>query len=363
MPRTIILTGGGTAGHITPNLALIPELQKRGWTVHYVGSKAGMEKELAGSLPGVTYHGISSGKLRRYLDPKNLADPFRVLAGTAQALRIVRNLRPLVIFSKGGFVSVPVAYAARLARVPMVLHESDLSPGLANRLAAPAAASVCTTFPETAEKLGEKARYTGTPIRRALFGGSAEKGLALCGFEPDGLPALLAMGGSQGAASVNAVLRRILPKLLKSFRVIHIAGRGNVDEALRGTPGYAQFEYVSAELPDLFAAAQLVVSRAGANSIFEFLALAKPMLLIPLPLSASRGDQIENAKSFRKQGFACVLDQEAMTEDSLYGALLDAWAKRDGMRKAMEKSGRADGTDAVLEEIEKAAKNQRFLSY
>jgi UDP-N-acetylglucosamine--N-acetylmuramyl-(pentapeptide) pyrophosphoryl-undecaprenol N-acetylglucosamine transferase len=356
MPRTIILTGGGTAGHITPNLALIPELRRRGWEVHYVGSKAGMERELAGGLPGVSYHGISSGKLRRYLNLKNLSDPFRVLAGTAQALGIIRRLRPAVIFSKGGFVSVPVAYAARLARVPMVLHESDLSPGLANRLALPSATRVCTTFPETAEKLGAKARHTGTPIRRALFEGEAARGLAFCGFAPSGPPVLLMMGGSQGAASINAVLRRILPKLLRSFRVAHICGRGNVDGALADTPGYAQFEYVGAELPDLLAAASLVVSRAGANSIFEFLALGKPMLLIPLPLSASRGDQIENAKSFRRQGFARVLDQEDMTEDTLFDAVMDAWAKRGEMRKAMEKAGCADGTAAVLEEIEKAAK-------
>jgi UDP-N-acetylglucosamine--N-acetylmuramyl-(pentapeptide) pyrophosphoryl-undecaprenol N-acetylglucosamine transferase len=355
MPKTIVLTGGGTAGHITPNLALIPFLLERGWEVHYIGSRAGMERELAGSLPGVEYHAISSGKLRRYLDLKNFSDPFRVLAGTAQAYGILRRLRPRVVFSKGGFVSVPVAYAARLARVPMVLHESDLSPGLANRLAMPSAARVCTTFPETAALLGPKARHTGTPIRRELFSGDARKGLKLCGFAGAGLPVMLMMGGSQGAASVNAALRQALPKLLKSFRVIHICGKGNVDAALAGTKGYAQFEYVGEGLADLLAAAGLVVSRAGANSIFEFLALKKPMLLIPLPLSASRGDQIENAKSFASHGFACVLDQDGMTPDSLYDAILNAWARRDGMKRAMEAHARADGTTAVLEEIEKAA--------
>jgi UDP-N-acetylglucosamine--N-acetylmuramyl-(pentapeptide) pyrophosphoryl-undecaprenol N-acetylglucosamine transferase len=356
MPKTIILTGGGTAGHITPNLALIPLLQQRGWTVHYIGSKAGMEKGLAGGLPGVTYHGISSGKLRRYLDLKNLADPFRVLAGTAQALGIIRKIKPQVIFSKGGFVSVPVAYAARLAHVPLVLHESDLSPGLANRLAMPSATRICTTFPETAEKLGKKARHTGTPIRSALFEGDAARGLAICGFAPAGLPVLLMMGGSQGAASINAQLRMALPRLMKSFRVIHICGKGNVNASFENKTEYAQFEYVNEGLADLFAAASLVLSRAGANSIFEFLALGKPMLLIPLPLSASRGDQIENAKSFSKQGFACVLNQEDMTPESLYDTVMDAWAKRDDMKKAMAASANSDGTMAVLEEIEKAAK-------
>lgn len=356
MSRTIVITGGGTAGHITPNLALIPLLQERGWTVHYIGSKAGMERELAGRLPGVTYHGISSGKLRRYLDPKNLTDPFRVVAGTAQAARLLRRLKPQVVFSKGGFVSVPVAYAARMTGIPLVLHESDLSPGLANRMAMPSATRICTTFPETAEKLGAKARHTGTPIRGELFEGDAARGFSRCGFDPSGLPVLLMMGGSLGAASVNAVLRQALPKILRTFRVIHICGKGNLDETLAGTPGYAQFEYVGEGLADLFAASSLIVSRAGANSIFEFLALKKPMLLIPLPLSASRGDQIENAKSFASQGLARVLPQEGMTADSLYDAVLDTWAARTELRTAMEKASRSAGTEAVLQEIERAAK-------
>ena len=358
MPKTIFMTGGGTAGHITPNLSLIPLLIERGWTVHYIGSKTGMERELAGKLPGVTYHGISSGKLRRYLDPKNLTDPFRVLAGVAQAAGLFRKYRPQVVFSKGGFVSVPVAYAARLAGVPLVLHESDLTPGLANRLAMPSATRICTTFPETAVKLGKKARHTGTPIRQALFEGSVERGLTLAGFAPASLPVLLMMGGSLGAASVNASLRSILPKLLKSFRVIHICGKGNLDGALQGTAGYAQFEYVSDGLNDLLAAAQLIVSRAGANSIFEFLALQKPMLLIPLPLSASRGDQIDNAKSFQKQGFARVLLQDDMTDNSLYDAILNTWAGRDGLIARMQEKAQGSGTLAVLEEIERAAKEK-----
>lgn len=355
MPKTIVLTGGGTAGHITPNLSLIPLLLERGWAVHYIGSKAGMEKDLVGLLPGVAYHGIPSGKLRRYLDPKNLTDPFRVMAGTAQAVRLLRKLKPAVVFSKGGFVSVPVAWAARLTGTPLVLHESDLTPGLANRMALPSATRICTTFPETARHLGAKARHTGTPIRRALFEGDGQKGLARCGFAPAGLPVLLMMGGSLGANSVNAVLRRLLPKLMKSFRVIHICGKGNLDESLRQTAGYAQFEYVSDGLNDLLASAQLIVSRAGANSIFEFLALKKPMLLIPLPLAASRGDQIDNAKSFARQGIAQVLYQEDMTADSLYDAILDTWAKREQLKAAMEAQAQGDGTLAVLEEIEKAA--------
>ena len=356
MNKTIILTGGGTAGHITPNLALIPLLQERGYEVHYIGSRGGMEQGLTQNLPGVTYHGISSGKLRRYFDPKNLTDPFRVMAGVAQAVSLFKKIKPAVVFSKGGFVSVPVAYAARLSGVPLVLHESDITPGLANRLAMPAALRICTTFPETAKHIGVKARHTGTPIRRALFEGNAENGLAFCGFEPSGLPLLLMTGGSLGAVSINAALREALPKLLKSFRVAHICGKGNIAEAFMATAGYAQFEFVGGELPDLLAATSVIVSRAGANSIFEFLALNKPMLLIPLPLSASRGDQIDNARSFESQGLARVLPQERMTRDSLYDAILDTWARREELRQRMKAHKGAEGSLAVLEEIENAAR-------
>lgn len=356
MPKTIVLTGGGTAGHITPNLSLIPLLIERGWQVHYIGSYSGMERDLAGRMPNVTYHGISSGKLRRYLDLKNLSDPFRVMAGAAQALRLLQKLKPAVVFSKGGFVSVPVAWAARLTGTPLVLHESDLTPGLANRMALGSATRICTTFPETSQHLGGKARHTGTPIRRELFEGDRARGLMRCGFAPTGLPVLLMMGGSLGANSINVALRQALPKLLKSFRVIHICGKGNLDESLSSMAGYAQFEYVSEGLNDLLAAAELIVSRAGANSIFEFLALKKPMLLIPLPLSASRGDQIDNARSFARQGFAQVLDQDGMTVESLYDAIMDTWAKRSQLKAAMDAQAQGDGTLAVLEEIERAAK-------
>ena len=357
MAKTIVLTGGGTAGHITPNLALIPLLQARGWTVHYIGGRDGMERKLVEGLPGVAYYGVSCGKFRRYRDLKNLTDPFRVLKGVAEAAAVLRRVKPQVLFSKGGFVSVPVAWAARLSGVPMVLHESDLTPGLANRLALPMARRICTTFPETAKALGEKARHTGTPIRQALFAGDKGRGLALCGCSNDGMPTLLMMGGSQGASSINATLRAILPKLTRSMRVIHLCGQGNLAAELEGMAGYKQFEYVTDDLPDLLAASDLIVSRAGANSIYEFLALRRPMVLIPLPLSASRGDQIDNARSFAAQGFAHVLPQENMTENSLYDAILDAWANRDTMLRAMKTAeGGGDGTEAVLQEIEATAK-------
>ena len=165
--KRIILTGGGTAGHVTPNLAIIPHFLKEGWDVHYIGTQNGIEHTLIGAVEGVTYHPVHSGKLRRYFDLKNFTDPFRVLQGAGEAFALVRRLKPDVLFSKGGFVSVPVVYGAWLNRVPAVLHESDITPGLANRITAPLARTVCTTFPEAAEAMGDKAVYTGTPLRAA----------------------------------------------------------------------------------------------------------------------------------------------------------------------------------------------------
>ena len=294
--KKIVLTGGGTMGHVSPNLALIPELQKEGYEVHYIGTEKGIEHEAIAALPGVTYHVVKSGKLRRYFSWQNFTDPFRVIAGAFQSAHLIGRLKPDVLFSKGGFVAVPVVYGARLHRVPVVCHESDLTPGLANKLSKPCAKRIATTFPECAEALGSKAECVGTPLRPSLFTGEREKGLGLLGFSGR-KPVLLMMGGSLGAQSVNKALREALPRLLPVFDVAHICGKGNLDAALEGTEGYTQLEFLSAELPDVLAAADLVLSRAGSNALMEFQALAKPMLLVPYPKGASRGDQILNAQS------------------------------------------------------------------
>ncbi len=352
--RVILFTGGGTAGHITPNLALIPLMRRRGWVVHYIGSHDGMEKSLVGALGGVTYHGIATGKLRRYLSVRNFSDPVRVLAGTAQAVRILKAVKPAVIFSKGGFVSVPVAWAAKLCRIPLVLHESDLTPGLANRLALGAARRICTTFAQTAQTLGDKAVFTGTPIRPELFAGDAARARALCGFEGK-KPVLLMMGGSQGASGINTALRGALPQLLPQFDIIHLCGRGNLDDTLARTPGYYQLEYATAELPDLLALAGMVLSRAGANSLFEFLALSKPMLLVPLPLAVSRGDQIENARNFERQGLAHVLQQEDLTPQTLTDAVRRTWQDRAQLRAVMVQSPARNATERIADILEQTA--------
>ncbi|WP_042475552.1 undecaprenyldiphospho-muramoylpentapeptide beta-N-acetylglucosaminyltransferase [Bacillus ndiopicus] len=321
--QTIILTGGGTAGHVSLNEAIIPSLIKEGYEVHYIGSYDGIEKELIGNnFPEIKYHSISSGKLRRYFSVKNFTDPFRVLYGISQAFSIIRKVKPSVIFSKGGFVSVPVVMAAKLANIPVVVHESDVTPGLANKLALPFASHVFTVFKETMQHLpSDKATCTGSIIRQQLFQGSREKGLKLCQFEQASKKILLVMGGSLGSVVLNDALRMNLADLLQKYNIIHLCGKGNVDSSLLTLKGYKQFEYVTTELPDLLHAADYVVSRAGSNSIFEFLALQKPMLLIPLSASKSRGDQILNANLFKKQKFAHVLEEEALTKLSFIDAL------------------------------------------
>lgn len=354
MGKTIILTGGGTAGHVTPNIALIPLLQKDGWIIHYIGSHTGIEKELIAQYPNVTYHSISSGKLRRYLDLKNLTDPFRILAGAFQARNLVRKLKPQVIFSKGGFVTVPVVWAGASCKVPVVVHESDLTPGLANKLAIPMCKRLCTTFPEAAKAVGEKGVCTGSPIRPSLYDGSREKGLSFTGLSGT-KPVLLMMGGSLGAQAVNKAVDACLDRLLEKYEIIHLRGKGGLNPEMDGKSGYVQYEYIQEELPDLLAAADFILSRAGANAIWEFAALNKPMLLIPLPLSASRGDQILNAKSFVAQGFAHSLDQDTMTSDMLVEELDAVWADRDKMIAAQKAADTRGGLMRLLKEIYAAA--------
>jgi len=351
--KRIVLTGGGTAGHVSPNQALIPLLIKEGWEVHYIGTKNGIERTLIEPMQGVTYHAVSSGKLRRYFDLKNFTDPFRVIAGAFQSVGIIGRLRPSIVFSKGGFVSVPVVVGAALCRVPVVMHESDITPGLANKLCKPFAKAVCTTFPECAKLLGDKGLLTGTPLRSTIFSGTREKGLALAGF--DGTkPVLMMIGGSLGAQTVNAALREALPELTKKFDVLHVCGKGNRDESLDAMPGYRQFEYLSNELPDAFACADIVLSRAGSNSLSELMALKKPMLLIPY--HSGRGDQVLNANSLKARGLAHVMIQSDMNAQSLVTALDALWEERELLTQRLAALPDADGTKAVLAQIHQYAK-------
>ena len=351
--KRIVLTGGGTAGHVTPNIALLPKLKELGYDVHYIGSYNGIEKTLIEAC-GIPYYGISSGKLRRYFDLKNFSDPFKVLKGFSEASKLLKKLKPDVVFSKGGFVSVPVVIAAKQHRIPVIIHESDITPGLANKLSIPSASKVCCNFPETMEHLPKgKAVLSGSPIRQELLTGSRQKALQFTGLSGT-KPVLLIIGGSLGSVVVNEAVRSVLPKLLKKFEIIHLCGKGKLDQTLTAMNGYVQYEYISDELKDLFALSDIVISRAGANSICEFLALRKPALLIPLSAAASRGDQILNAHSFEKQGFSAVLEEEQLNGESLLQALDNLWENRDSYISAMNESPMGDSIETItglLEEL------------
>lgn len=354
--KRIILTGGGTAGHVTPNIALLPRLRELGYDIHYIGSYNGIEKELIEPF-GIPYHGISSGKLRRYFSVQNFTDPFRVLKGFHEARVLIKDLKPDVIFSKGGFVSVPVVLAGKRSKVPVIIHESDMTPGLANKIAIPSAAKVCCNFPETLESLPkDKAVLTGSPIRQELLSGNKIAAMDLCGFTAD-KPVILVIGGSLGSVVVNKAVREALPDLLKDFQIIHLCGKGKMDESLSGTKGYCQFEYIKDELRDIFALADVVISRAGANAICELLALRKPNLLIPLSAKASRGDQILNSRSFERQGFSLVLEEEELTKQSLIDAVHRLYSDRGSFIDAMRNSRQQDPINTIIGLIQDAAGN------
>lgn len=353
--KRIILTGGGTAGHVTPNIALIPGLKELGYDIHYIGSYNGIEKNLIEQFQ-IPYHGIASGKLRRYFSLQNFTDPFRVLKGFGEAKKLIKTLKPDVIFSKGGFVSVPVVIAGKQCRIPTIIHESDMTPGLANKLAIPSATKVCCNFPETLNHLPkEKAVLTGLPIRQELLSGNREAALKFCGLSST-KPVILIIGGSLGSVVVNNAVRQILPELLKSFQVIHLCGKGKVDESLQNLDGYVQFEYIKDELKDLFSLADIVISRAGANAICELLALHKPNLLIPLSAKASRGDQILNARSFEHQGYSIVLEEEELDPSVLLDAIQKLYREKDAYIANMKQSAGHNSIQTILGLIEEASK-------
>ena len=353
--KKILMTGGGTAGHVTPNIALFPALRKAGYEISYIGSYEGIEKRLI-EEQNIPYYGISSGKLRRYFDPKNFSDPFKVVKGLGQSIGLLKKLKPDIVFSKGGFVSVPVVLAARLCKIPAIIHESDITPGLANKLAIPGATKVCCNFPETLKYLpAEKALYTGSPIRQELLSGNVDAALRFCKLSEKNKPVLLIIGGSTGSMVINNAIREALPRLLENYIIIHLCGKNNLDTSLNDTEGYLQFEYIGKELADLFALSDFVISRAGANAICELLALRKPNILIPLSAAASRGDQILNANSFKASGYSYVLEEETLTTTSLLDAIAHVWDKKDTYIKAMSNSQIKDSIQTIVELIEMVA--------
>ncbi len=353
--KTIVLTGGGSSGHVTPNIALLPALKREGCDVHYIGSRNGIEMELI-LKEGIPYHEISAGKLRRYFDVKNLTDIFKVVGGLSQAYTILGKLKPSIIFSKGGFVSCPVVWAAWLRRIPVVIHESDMTPGLTNKLSMPFAKAVCYTFPESGRHIPEnKGIRTGIPIRESLMDGKRQTGRSICGFN-DSKPVIMVIGGSLGSEKINNAVRNVLDKLLKDFNICHICGKGNINSDLNNKHGYRQFEYINEEQPHIYAMADIVVSRAGATVLFELLALKKPNLLIPLSKAASRGDQILNAASFKKQGYSMVLDEEELDEGSLVTSIYELKEKATSYKATMNHADNDTGVSAVIKVLRKHMK-------
>lgn len=346
----IIMTGGGSAGHVTPNLALVPKLESLGFEIKYIGSKKGIENDII-KKANIPFYSISSGKLRRYFDVKNFSDPFKVIKGVGDAFRILSKEKPDIVFSKGGFVTVPVVIAASMKKIPVVAHESDFTPGLANKIAGRFCDKLCVTFPESLKYIeGNKGILTGTPIREELFNGRAEIGRRFCNFKYD-KETILIIGGSLGAKVINDTVRMDIERLLKEYNIIHLCGKNNLDDKLKNKEGYIQLEYVSEELPDLMAYADLVISRAGANAIFELLALQKPHILIPLSAKASRGDQVLNAKSFKKSGYSVVIEEEELTTDKLYKELKELDLNKRLYIDNMKKSNLGNGIDNIIKVI------------
>ncbi|OIK06065.1 undecaprenyldiphospho-muramoylpentapeptide beta-N-acetylglucosaminyltransferase [Bacillus sp. MUM 116] len=349
LKKTIVFTGGGSAGHVTPNIAIIKEIHND-WNIHYIGSKKGIEKELITKI-NISYHGISSGKLRRYIDVENVIDVFRVLKGCLDARRILRKLKPNLVFSKGGFVSVPVIIAARSLKIPIFIHESDITPGLANKISQRFATKIFTSFDETKKYFpAQKTFVIGSPIRREIFNGSEDRGRRFLDFH-DERPILTIMGGSLGAKKINEAVRGALKELSAQYQIVHLCGKDNVDLNFSNVPGYKQFEYIHDELPDILAATDLVITRGGSNSIFEFLALKIPMLIIPLGLEQSRGDQILNAKAFEEKGYSLTLKEENLTSETLVKKLEVLQKKSGEIQRKMELSKMGDALQTLIREI------------
>lgn len=355
--RRIVFTGGGSAGHVTLNLALIPWFLEQGWQVSYIGSKGGMEQELVSRFSEVRYYGILTGKLRRYFSWQNFLDMAKIPLGCLQACWLVRKINPDIIFSKGGFVSFPVVVGGFVNRKRIFMHESDTTPGLANKLSLPFVGTFFTTFPETVQSVSRKGKVScvGPVLSDRLFNGSREKGAAFAGLDPS-RPTVMVIGGSLGARSLNEAVARNLPQILAKYQLIHIAGKNGFNPELQGR-GYVQYEYVDTELKDLMALADIVVSRAGSNSIFELASLYKPMILVPLPAASSRGEQSLNAQSFVDKGYAEIIRDEDIADPEILLPMLDkVYAGRAAYTEKMrENPVKITSAAALCEQICSAA--------
>ncbi len=361
LPKTteyIVLTGGGTAGHILPNLALVPYLEKADWKPVYIGSKSEMELDLVRSMSHLPFYGISTGKLRRYFDLKNISDIFKIIKGLIEAINHLRRIRPVAVFAKGGFVSVPVVWAAWLLHIPSIIHESDLTPGLANRLMMPFAKKICLSFEKSASMVpSQKKVLTGIPVRDFLAKGDPLRGRALCAFSEKG-KVLMICGGSQGSKAIDEFVWNHLEQLLSKYLIIHLGRSKACTGTIPVREGYAYFEFVREELPDLYACADIIISRSGANTLFELLYLNKPAILIPLPRSVSRGDQLCNARAFQEKGLMELMLQEKLEINALMNLLDHIEKNAQNYKQKMKASQKQEAGELIVNVISKEVKSR-----
>ncbi len=357
--KKIVFTGGGSAGHVTPNIALFPYFRENGYEIHYIGSEEGIEKTIIEKEKDIIYHHIRAGKLRRYFSLKNFTDIFKVIGGYYDSKKLLKEIKPDIVFSKGGFVCVPVCAACGRLKIPVVSHESDITPGLANRISKKFADKVCLTFKETLKYVKPpKGIYTGTPIRGFLYYGSKQDALDFLQYGDPSKPVLLIIGGSLGSKTINNAVRENIRSLTDKFNIIHFCGKNNIWQEVPEdcAPSYRQYEFFTEGLQNMFALADIIMSRAGSNSIHEFLALKKPMLLIPLSGKASRGDQILNSENFKARGLCDILREEEITPELMLSKINEVYDRRDEYIKAETEAENADGTSKIIDVILETAK-------
>lgn len=350
MNTTIFFTGGGTAGHVFPGLAVAEEIRKT-WhgKIVWVGSKKGMERRFA-RQSGLEYESIPTGKMRRYFSLRNILDIFKILFGVIKSYRLCNRYKPVLVFSKGGYVSVPLVFAAGRKGIPVITHESDTDPGLATKLNARTAAKICIAFEETKKyfepSMQEKLVVTGNPVRKGISGGSAERGRKLLGIPAD-KKMIFVLGGSQGARQINDLIRKVLPDLESKYFILHQMGPALYVPSR--DPLYRTVDFIGEEMPDFLAAADLVVCRAGANTLAEISLLGKPAILIPLMGGAGRGDQVKNARLFKQYRAVEVLEGEEAVPEALKERIISIMEDRE---KRAELSKRI----AALAHLDAAAK-------
>ncbi|MBE5735063.1 MAG: undecaprenyldiphospho-muramoylpentapeptide beta-N-acetylglucosaminyltransferase [Clostridiales bacterium] len=344
MAKSIVLTGGGTAGHVMPNIALLPRLSKKFDNIYYIGSKNGIEKRIISNHKNVKYYEVDSAKLARKLTLKNLATPFVIIKSVCQCIKILKEIKPTVIFSKGGYVAVPVVIAGKLLKIPIIAHESDSSIGLANKIIYKFCDTMYFSFKEAMTGYEKKGIYSGSPIRQEFTNPPA--------YKIDSInrnnKTIVIIGGSLGSTAINKLIISALPKL-QDYNVINIVGKGNINKEIQ-YKNYMQYEFVD-NIAGLLQLADVVISRAGSNTIFELLAMNKPMILIPLPKDESRGDQLVNAKIFEKNGWAKQLDQKSTTTDILISEINDLIKNKNKYITNMKKQNKTNAVEIIVSKI------------